>query len=223
MKIKALAFILFATLVTPSLAAAQAPQQPPEPTPAPGTTDEPGMDDKAKAGEKKAAKLGKDEIATLAHVQHVNRMEIELGKLAQKQGTPAVMRYGEQLARDHSTSEKEVSALAKKRGIAKLPEEKPKTAAERQAKKQQKQAVAELAKLKGAEFDRQFLDMMIEDHEKELAKADVAIATVTDSELKTMLENNKVMLQRHADNARNIQEGTPQARAPVTPPSRSAK
>jgi predicted outer membrane protein len=68
-----------------------------------------------------------------------------------------------------------------------------------------------LKTLKGAEFDREYLSMMLEGHENELAKTDSLIATATDPDLKKMLETRRSMLQRHADGARELLKTSPQA------------
>lgn len=222
MKLKAL--VLIAALAIPGAALAQEP--PPQPTDDTSnkTGDRPATADKSKPADKsvKKTKLSDEEKAILAHMHHVNVMEIDLGKVAQKRGTAAVKRYGETMVRDHSAADKEVVSLAKRHGIAKLPADTPKTEVEQQERKQTRDNIAKLKKLKGPDFDREYLRMMVEDHEKELAKSDVALATAMDAELKQLIETNKPMLQRHADAARDLQRGNAQASAAPTTPAPNA-
>lgn len=208
------AFLFVAALATPSAASAQSTSTDSTHAPAPG----------AKAADKAAAKLSRHETQTVAHYHHVNGMEIRMGKLAQRRGTAAVKRYGEQLQLDHVANDKELTALAKRRGIAKIPADKPATEVERQDLKLQMKAMAGLAKLAGAAFDREFLRQMVDAHDKELARTDVALASTTDAELKTYLETTKSALQRHADTARELQKGTAQASAaPAAPGPKSSR
>ncbi|MDQ3366004.1 MAG: DUF4142 domain-containing protein [Myxococcota bacterium] len=189
-----------------------------KPTDKTAPTDKPTSTDKAKPG--KGAKLTTEETAIVAHLHHVNVMEIDMGKLAQKNGTAAVKRYGEMMVTDHSAADKELVSFAKQRGIARIPAAKPATETDRADHKQQMEGMAALKKLKAADFDREYLRMMVESHDKELARSDVAMSTATDTELKTMLEARKTTLQRHADAARDLQKGNAQASAmpaPTTP------
>lgn len=164
-----------------------------------------------KTTDKTTAKLGEGETKTLAHVHHVNQMEIDMGKLAQQKGTAAVKRYGEQLVKDHSANDKDVLALAKKKGVAKLPVDVPDTEADKTEHKQMMDDMAKLKTEKGADFDRDFLNLMVAGHEKELTKADTALTAATDTDVQDFLKAMKPVLQRHADSARDLQKGNAQA------------
>lgn len=170
-----------------------------------------------------SAKLSADEVKIVAHLHHVNVMEVGMGKQAKLKGTAAVKRYGEMLVKDHSTADKELTAIAKKKGLAKIPAAKPETETEKAEMKQQMADMAGLKKLKGADFDRQYLHMMVDGHEKELAKSDVFIASAQDSDLKTLLEARKTTLQRHADAAKQLQQGNAQASASPGAPAKTTK
>lgn len=168
------------------------------------------MNDKSKTVEK-TAKLSNDEVAIVAHLHAVNRMEIDLAHQAKVRATQAVKRYADTLLDDHSSADKDLLAMAKKKGLAKIPADTPKTEAEKQEHKDMMQSMAALKKLKGADFDREYLRMMVDGHEKELAKSDVLAATANDSDLKTTIEARKTVLQRHIDAAKELQKGNAQA------------
>lgn len=159
----------------------------------------------------KAAKLDKAELQVLAHYHALDQKEVDLGKTAQKKGeSAAVKAYGEMLIKDHGESDKKLLALAKKLG-QKIPAEKPTTAAEKQEKAADKANIAKLKKLEGAQFDAEFLRMMVEGHEKELAKIDAKIGEVKNAELADLLKAKKPTLQHHADHARELQKNEAQA------------
>ena len=134
-----------------------------------------------------------------------------MGKLAQRNGTEPVKKYGKQLVSDHQTADTELIAFARKGGVAKIPADKPETEAEKADHKQQMEGMANLKKLKGADFDREYLRMMVEGHDKELAKTDTFVATSMDADLDNMLENRRATLQRHSDMAKELQKGNAQA------------
>jgi putative membrane protein len=186
--------LLIAALGLPAIAAADDAKKTPE---------------KAKPMEQ--AKLSPADLAIVAHLHHVNQMEIDMGKMAQKQGTAAVKKYGDMLVTDHSTADKNLLAMAKARGITTIPEDKPATEADKQQHQKQMEKMAKLKTLKGADFDREFLPAMVEGHEGELTKTEPSIAMANDQEVKKTLENRKPSLQRHADNARELLKNNPQA------------
>lgn len=168
----------------------------------------------------KAAKLSDGDAKIVAHFHHVNMMETDLGKSAQKSGTPAIKGYADALVNDHTSSDKELTAFAKKHDLSSIPADKPQTDADRMAEKDMTANLAKLKTLKGADFDKQFLTMMASDHDKELTKIDTAIGTATDPDLQAWLKATKPVLQRHADQARDLQKGSsPSASSSTTPPA----
>ena len=202
MKIRTLVLgALFATSI-PAYAdgTAKAPATPTKPAPA------------------KAAKLAKPDIAIVAHLHRVNLMEIDMGKLAKLKGTDTVKKYGDMLIKDHTTADKELVMLAKQGGVARIPAARPKDELEKAELAAQHDGMKKLETLKGADFDRAYLQMMVEGHDKELAKSDPFIAATSHAELKTMLEARKSTLQRHSDAAKELQKGTAQATAPDATP-----
>ncbi|HEU4726904.1 MAG TPA: DUF4142 domain-containing protein [Kofleriaceae bacterium] len=221
MKLRAL--VILSALALPAAALADNDKTPPSKTPD-KTTDKSSDSDRSmdKTGgkttapttpsnEKTAAKLSADDTKIISHVHHVNQVEIDLGKVAQKSGGASVKSYAENLVSDHQSSDKDLTAFAKAHKVAAIPAEKPQTDADRQDQKDMMTKVAHLKTLKGAEFDKEYLNMMVADHEKELAKIDTSIGTANDPDLQTLLRSVKPMLQRHADQARDLQKNNPQA------------
>jgi putative membrane protein len=180
--------------------------------------------DTGNANDNKAGKLSDADAKVVAHLHHVNQMEIELGKLAQKTGTTAVKNYGATLVTDHQSADKDLTTFAKSHKLATIPADKPQTDADKQDQKDMQSKMANLKNLKGAEFDREFLNMMATGHDKELANIDTAIGGATDPDLQTLLKSVKPVLQRHADQARDLQKNAPQAsstssKSPASPTS----
>ncbi len=213
-------FALIATLAMPLLSVADDTRNPPStsskttgttgsktsPTDTPRTADASALPT-AGVPLAKSAKISSAELELVVHVHHVNLMEIDMGKLARRNGTTKVKSYGTTLIKDHTSANKDLKALAKKKGIATIPKHKPTTEHAQHEHQDMKDAMAHMKTLKGAEFDREFLTMMVADHDKELGRVDAAMTTVSDAELKTFLTNLRPTLQRHADQARELQRG----------------
>ena len=197
--------VLACALVIPALAGADDKMNQPKTG---DTTKDPNKDANKDA---KKAKLGETEMKIISHLHHVNQMEIQMGTLASRLGTQPVKKYGQQLITDHTTADKQLAAFAKKRGVNTLPAAKADSEMEKAEMKQMMDQMAGLKKLKGADFDREYLRMMVEGHDKELAGTPAHIEASTDDELDKMLEDRKVTLQRHSDNAKELQKGNAQA------------
>lgn len=156
-------------------------------------------------GTAKPAKLKAEELQVMAHYHEVNLMEIDINKVAAKKATSeGVKAYANMLVKDHMAADKELFALAKKTG-QKIPAEKPATDVEKQEKAEDKKLVAKLKTMKGSDFERQYLQLMVTGHEKEVAKIDANIAKVENAELAESLRAKKPVLQHHADEARTLQ------------------
>ena len=153
--------------------------------------------------------LSDGDYTLLAHHHNVNLMEIDMGKMAKERGSArAVKAYGTTLITDHTKADKQSQALAKKKGASLVDHALP--AGDETARAEHDKAMATMERLRGLEgeeFDREFLTAMVEDHTKELAKVDAALATVTDPQLKAHLKKVRPTLKKHADKARALQQG----------------
>ena len=204
MKIKTIAFI--AAMALPAVAAAD------EPKPGTTTTDKTKIPDKPKV-----AKLADADVQIIVHQHHVDIAQVDMGKLGQKRGGAAVKSFGETLIRDHAAADKETVAFAKKHGIVKIPAEMAKTDDEKAEVKAAGEALAKLKLLKGAEFDREFANIVATEHDKELVKLTAAIPMVADADLAALLRDKQPMIQRHAEQARELVKGSTPV-STVTPP-----
>ncbi|HZJ63411.1 MAG TPA: DUF4142 domain-containing protein [Kofleriaceae bacterium] len=212
------ALVIVSALVLPTLAIAddQNKTPPADKAPPADKTNEKTTNtasDKTPGKSDKNAKLSEGDTKIVAHLHHVNQMEIDMGKLAEKNGTPTVKSYAMTLVSDHQSNDKDLTAFAKKHRVAMIPADKPEAEADRQDAKDMTTKVAHLKALKGAEFDKEFLNMMIAGHDKELAKIDTSIGSASDPDLQTMLKAVKPVLQRHSDQAHDLQKNSPQASA----------
>lgn len=132
----------------------------------------------------------------LTELHHANAMEIKLGDLADaKAEAPGVRQYGEQLVRHHRDADKMVMELAKAENL-KLDKATP-TSGERDASQRLQQA-------RGTEFDREFLNAMVSDHEKVISMVKRADSESSDPKLKQLLERLLPTLEQHRDHAKSL-------------------
>jgi putative membrane protein len=172
------------------------------------------------AGPDKDAKNGKlsdADIATLAHVHAVNQQEIDMGKLAKKNGGKGVRDYGDMLVKDHQRADNDVIALAKKHGISKVPDDQPKAPEDIEAKKKDADMMAKLKGEKGDAFDKDFLMAMDEGHTREIGKVDAAMKTAGDPTVTALLGGVEPVMQKHLDDAKMLEKMAPGEKTSMAP------
>src|SRR5580704_12454122 len=98
------------------------------------------------------AKLADLDAQVVAHLHAVDMVEIDLGKLAQKNGTAAVKQYGQMLVKDHTAFDAKLTAFAAKHGMPTIPADDTLTPAEKTAMDTEK---GKLQALKGSAFDQE--------------------------------------------------------------------
>jgi putative membrane protein len=123
--------------------------------------------------------------------------EVKLGELAQQRGqSEGVREFGEMLVEDHSKALKETAELAKDLDV--IPPAQPSA--------EQTQKHDALARLSGAEFDRQFVAEMVKGHQEEIAKYRRQ-AQSGDSKVAKLAEDLLPTLEEHLEHAQALQSG----------------
>lgn len=149
-------------------------------------------------------RLSEADLATLQHHHDVNLMEIEMGQIAQQRGGPAVKKYAAALVKDHQAADKTAIGLAKARGVTLSSHATPVSDVEEAEHQKQMAMMEKLKTLEGANFDREYLSAMVDGHSAELGYLTVAIADTTDTKLKAHLEKVRPVVEKHADQARDL-------------------
>jgi putative membrane protein len=123
--------------------------------------------------------------------------EVKMGELAQEKGqSEGIREFGQMLVEDHSSAMKKTAELAKELNV--IPPAQP-TA-------EQTEKHDALARLSGAEFDRQFAAEMVKGHQEEIAKYEKQ-AQSGDSEVSKLAEELLPTLREHLMVARRLQPG----------------
>jgi len=133
----------------------------------------------------------------LSQIHETDQGEMKVGGLAEQKGSTAAVRgYGKELAADHAAADRQVVALAKAEGIELSPPAGP--SVELQDKENHNGAVAEmLANVSGNTFDRDFLEAMQKDHEKDIQKLTDAMNSTSDPKLKSLIAELLPKLKHH--------------------------
>jgi putative membrane protein len=120
--------------------------------------------------------------------------EVQMGNLALQKATNAdVKAFAQRMVTDHSKANDELSQLATAKGVA-LPTE---LAGEHKA------GFDHLSSLSGAEFDKAYMQHMVEDHDKDVAEFDKASTSATDADVKSWAGKTLPTLQSHQQQAKD--------------------
>ena len=117
-------------------------------------------------------------------------MEVELGNLAQQKAkSQKVKDFGKMMVDDHTKLNNEFKDIASKKSI-----DLPATVTDGQKKE-----IDDLSKKSGADFDKAYVDMMIDDHKKDIDAFKKAEGDVSDNDVKNFITNSLPTLQKHLD------------------------
>ena len=121
--------------------------------------------------------------------------EVELGRLALRQATSKeVKQFAERMIADHSKAGEELKQLAQQKKVM-LPQEVNPT---------HQEIMGKLSKLKGAEFDREYVKAMIEDHEKDVTAFESVTKGAVDADVKAYAMKTLPTLKEHLQMIRDI-------------------
>jgi len=111
-------------------------------------------------------------------------MEVAMGNLAAQNGqSDDVKSFGKRMVTDHSKANEELKSIAAKKGV-KLPSKEP----------------------SGKwSSDKAYMDMMVKDHEKDLAEFQDEAANGSDPDVKKFAEDTAKVVQEHLDLAKQTQ------------------
>jgi putative membrane protein len=127
-----------------------------------------------------------------------NIQERVLGRMAEeKSQNGGVRKYGKMVAVDHNNALQKLVVIMEKNGIAEpgtLPEER-------------KDAVDKLQGLSGEAFDREFVNLMVQDHQKSINAFREEVETAQNADVRNYAKNMLPTLERHLKDAQDLQKG----------------
>jgi putative membrane protein len=111
-------------------------------------------------------------------------MEVAMGKLAEQNGqSEDVKSFGKRMVTDHSKANDELKSIAAKKNVT-LPAKEPKVS---------------------WSSDKAYMDMMVKDHEKDLAEFKEEANSGSDPDVKKFADDTAKMVQEHLDLAKQTQ------------------
>jgi putative membrane protein len=152
-----------------------------------------------------SAQSGAPNDAQIAHiVVTANQVDIDAGKLAEsKGGSSDVKAFGKQMVTDHSGVNQEAVALATKLKVT--PQDNPTSES---LKSGGAQNVKKLEGLKGAAFDKAYIDHEVAYHEQVLDAIDkTLIPNAKNEELKALIVKVRPAFVAHLEHAKKLQAG----------------
>lgn len=140
------------------------------------------------------------QIAMIAVV--ADNVDIDAGKLASEQAhDKGVKEFAALMVRDHTSVNEKATALVKKLGVT--PEA---SDTSRSLKADGDKQLAKLKELKGAEFDKAYVDNEVSYHEAVLDVLDkTLIPNARNAELKGLLESVRPVIAAHLEHAKMVQ------------------
>ena len=123
--------------------------------------------------------------------------EVELGQLAQEKAqNEQVKQFAQRMVTDHSQANSNLMDLSSKLNVT-LP-----TSMDDQQQKDKEK----LSKLNGAKFDKEYMKMMVEDHQKDVNDFQQQSQNAINSDVKSFASSTLPTLQQHLDLAKTVNE-----------------
>ncbi|CAN5305766.1 hypothetical protein BH20ACI1_BH20ACI1_24050 [soil metagenome] len=121
--------------------------------------------------------------------------EVELGKLAAEKADSAdVKAFAQKMIEDHSKAGDELKKLAEQKNVKLPPDVLP----------VHKQLMEKLSKLSGANFDKEYVKAMVEDHKKDVTAFENASKTAGDADVKAFAAKTLPTLKMHLEMIKGI-------------------
>jgi len=122
--------------------------------------------------------------------------EVELGKLAASKATnPEVKQFAQMMVTDHTKANTELKTLAAKKSVT-LPTE---------VSSSHKSLMEDLNKKTGADFDKAYVDAMVDDHEEDVEFFKDKSEDSSDADVKAFAAKTLPTLQKHLETIKGIQ------------------
>jgi putative membrane protein len=139
--------------------------------------------------------LGKDDSTFAMKAAMGGMMEVQLGQIAQQKASDQrVKDFGSMMVQDHSAANDELKRLTSAKNLTL-----PTTLNDKHQKE-----IDDLNKKSGTDFDKAYMKMMVDDHEKDVKEFEKAGNDAKDPDLKSFVMKTLPTLQKHLDSAKAI-------------------
>ena len=194
---------LAASLLALSLGAGAQPAPPGQTSPSGQTAQTGASRGTAPAAEAARQRVSRSDRHFIQKAAGGGLAEVALGNMARERARDAQVRqFGERMVQDHTKANQELTTLAGTRGVG--------TPADSDRK--HRRVMERLGKLQGAEFDRAYMEAMVEDHEDTVELFEEQSRDGDDAELKAFATKTLPALRDHLQQARALHERVKNAR-----------
>jgi putative membrane protein len=143
------------------------------------------------------AAMDNDDSNFMVEAANAGMTEVEMGTMAQQKATdPQVKNFAAMMVRDHTKANDELKSLAATKNVTL-----PSTVSDDMQKN-----MNDMRDKKPADFDKDYMDMMVNDHEKVIKKFENTAQNGKDADLKTWASTTLMTLRMHKDSADYIQK-----------------
>ena len=158
-----------------------------DPSPA-GKAADPAKAETKKGGQTAAAAaLSDDDKDFMMQAGKDGMREVHMGQMGQKQGKSAeVKRIAGMIVSDHTKANNQLMALARKKGVT-------------------LDTKHDMDKIDDDDFDKEWLEMMVKDHEKDIAAFEKASKNATDPDVKNFASKTLPVLKKHLKAVKDAQ------------------
>jgi putative membrane protein len=160
------------------------------PTPASPQSQSPSPDtaNSARTLPGKSAKLSHADREFIEGAARGGMAEVELGKLAQQNASnEQVKQFAARMVTDHSKANEELRQLGQEKGVT-MPAG---------PSHMDNHEMGKLSKLSGAAFDREYMDNMVKDHQKDVKEFEKQASKAKDPDVKAFAAKTLPTLQEH--------------------------
>lgn len=154
--------------------------------------------DSAKTVNDQKGTVDKDVSDFVAKAASGGMMEVQLGQYASQNAVmPRVKSFGAMMVTDHTKANEELKTLAAAHSIA-IPTD---------VAEEHKKHMDDLMQKKGKDFDQAYVDMMIDDHKKDISEFQKAASSLSDTTIRGFAQRTLPVLQKHLDSINAIKGG----------------
>jgi putative membrane protein len=154
---------------------------------------EPSARDQSVTTTGQSAALNPDDRSFLERAAVGGKAEVELGQLAQEKAqNDQVKQFAQRMVTDHSQANSELVSMGDKMALT-LPTE---------LDKEHQDLKNKLSKLNGAKFDKEYMQAMVDDHQKDLEDFKKESNNAINSDVKDFAAKTATVIQQHLELAK---------------------
>ncbi|HEY4155747.1 MAG TPA: DUF4142 domain-containing protein [Puia sp.] len=151
--------------------------------------------DSAKSVNKAVQPVQKDASDFAVAAANGGMMEVELGKIAEEKAmNQRVKDFGSMMVKDHTAANDNLKSIASTLNIT-LPDS---------VSDDTRKEIDKLKMKKGKDFDKAYVDMMLDDHKKDIAEFRKCADNCSDSTIKSFASTTLPTLEKHLDSIQAI-------------------